>query len=127
MSTFKIKIQTPKAPKPVGPYSQGIKVGNRVYVSGQGPLDCESGEVPHGIEAQTHQVLTNIQHILEAADAALSDVVKVTVHLADLRDFDRFNSVYTKFFHNPQPVRTTVGSQLNDILVEIDVIAEVEG
>ncbi|MCL6442417.1 MAG: Rid family detoxifying hydrolase [Alicyclobacillus sp.] len=125
MAKFR-KIETPNAPKPAGPYSQGLKVGNRVYVAGQGPLNVQTGEVPEGIEAQTRQVLLNIQAILEAAGASLSDVVKVTAHLADLQDFARFNAVYETFFTDPYPVRTTVGSALNGILVEIDVIAELD-
>ncbi|WP_029423056.1 RidA family protein [Alicyclobacillus macrosporangiidus] len=123
---MKQKIFTPKAPMPAGPYSQGIKVGNRIYVAGQGPLNVETGTKPEGIAAQTRQVLINIQNILEAGGAKMSDVVKVTVHLADLRDFEEFNSVYKEFFEDPYPVRTTVESGLNNILVEIDVIAEIE-
>ena len=120
-------IQTSKAPAPVGPYSQGLRVGNQVFVAGQGPKNPETGIVSETIEDQTHQVLTNIKHILEAADASMSDVVKVTAHLADLKDFEKYNQVYQQYFTEPYPVRTTVGSQLQNILVEIDVIAVVQG
>lgn len=121
---MKKEIRTKNAPMPAGPYSQGIIVGNRIYVAGQGPLSPATGKVPEGIEDQTRQVLKNIQAILEAGGAKLDDVVKVTAHLADLKYFTAFNEVYKTFFKEPFPVRTTVGSQLKDILVEIDVIAE---
>ncbi|HHV53781.1 MAG: Rid family detoxifying hydrolase [Synergistota bacterium] len=121
---MKKEIRTKNAPMPAGPYSQGIIVDNRIYVAGQGPLNPATGKVPEGIEEQTRQVLKNIQAILEAGGAKLDDVVKVTAHLADLKYFTAFNEVYKTFFKEPFPVRTTVGSQLKDILVEIDVIAE---
>lgn len=122
---MKEKIVTSHAPMPAGPYSQGIKVGNRVYVAGQGPADATTGKVAETVEEQTRQVLLNVRSILEAAGAGMGDVVKVTAHLADLKDFQAYNEVYQEFFAEPFPVRTTVGSQLNNILVEIDVIAEI--
>lgn len=123
---MKQEIRTSKAPAPTGPYSQGIKIGNRVYVAGQGPLNPETGQVPETVGEQTRQVLRNIENILKAAGASMSDVVKVTAHLADLNDFEEYNSVFDEFFTKPYPVRTTVGSRLDNIKVEIDVIAEVE-
>lgn len=108
---------------PAGPYSPGLKVGNLVFVSGQGPIDTDGNIVGVEIEEQTAQVLENIKVILEAAGANMSDVVKATVHLADLDSFARFNGVYKTYFPDPKPTRTTVGSQLMGILVEIDVIA----
>ena len=120
----KKEIRTDKTPEPLGPYSPGLVVGNRVYVSGQGPR-VPGGDTPEGIEAQTRQVMTNIKTILEAGGATMDNVVKSTVHLKDLNDFAAFNKVYSEFFTKPYPVRTTVGSDLlNGILVEIDVIAE---
>lgn len=121
---MKKQIRTEKAPMPIGPYSQGLVVGSRIYVAGQGPLDVISGRVPEGVSSQTRQVLTNIRTILEAGGFSMDEVVKTTVHLADLKDFEAFNAVYKEFFTEPYPVRTTVGSQLYGILVEIDVIAE---
>jgi 2-iminobutanoate/2-iminopropanoate deaminase len=118
-------IVTSQAPTPVGAYSQAVKVSNRVYVAGQGPKNPKTGETPATIKEQTRQVLHNIQQILEASGAKMSDVVKVTAHLSDLKYFDEYNEVYWEFFSEPYPVRTTVGSQLMDILVEIDVIAEI--
>lgn len=121
---MKKEIRTDKSPSPAGPYSQGLVVGNRVYVAGQGPIDASTGAVPETIEEQTRQVMTNIKNILEAGGATMDQVVKTTVHLADLKDFNAFNGMYKEFFNPPFPVRTTVGSQLKNILVEIDVIAE---
>ena len=121
---MKKQRRTEKAPMPIGPYSQGLVVGSRIYVAGQGPLNVISGRVPEGVSSQTRQVLTNIRTILEAGGFSMDEVVKTTVHLADLKDFEAFNAVYKEFFTEPYPVRTTVGSQLYGILVEIDVIAE---
>ena len=121
---MKQEISTPNAPRPVGPYSQGIKVGNRIYVAGQGPKNPVTGQVPETIEGQTKQVIANIESILKAAGATLADVTKVTAHLASLAYFDAYNEVYEQMFPKPYPVRTTVGSELDNILVEIDVIAE---
>ncbi|MCL6445996.1 MAG: Rid family detoxifying hydrolase [Alicyclobacillus sp.] len=124
----KQEIRTHLAPTPVGLYSQGLRVGNRIYVAGQGPINVQTGKIAgETIESQTRQVLGNIRVILEAGGATLDDVVKCTVHLSDLKYFDEFNKVYKEFFHEPYPVRTTVGSQLKGMLVEIDVIAEVDG
>jgi reactive intermediate/imine deaminase len=117
-------ISTVASPSPAGPYSQGLRTETLVFVAGQGPLDPATGKVPEGITAQTHQVLRNISGILEAGGASMTDVVKVSVHLADLADFAAFNSVYQEHFSPPYPVRTTVGSQLPGILVEIDAIAQ---
>lgn len=121
---MKKEIKTAKSPAPVGPYSQALLVGNRIYVAGQGPLDPETGKTPETIGEQTRQVLKNIKNILEAGGATMDDVVKSTVHLANLKDFNAFNEVYKEFFNPPYPVRTTVESSLLNILVEIDVIAE---
>jgi 2-iminobutanoate/2-iminopropanoate deaminase len=122
---MKQKIQTDKAPAPAGAYSQGIRVGNMVFVAGQGPRDPITNEKAETVEEQTRQVLTNVKNILEAGGASMSDVVKVTAHLTDLANFQAFNRVYMEFFEEPLPVRTTVGSALNNMLVEVDVIAVV--
>jgi len=120
---MKNKIITDKAPKPVANYSQGIKFGDMLFVSGQGPLDVKTGIIPEGIEKQTEQGLLNIKSILEEAKYSINDVVKVNVYLSDLKNFENFNIVYKKYFKEIFPVRTTIGCQLNNILVEIDVIA----
>ena len=120
----KKEIKTEKAPQPVGPYSQGLLVGNRVYVAGQVPVNPETGKIPEGIEEQTRQVMTNLKNIIEAAGGTMDNVVKSTVHLVNLDDFGAFNEVYSSFFTPPYPVRTTVGSVLRGFLVEVDVVAE---
>lgn len=122
----KQQISTDKAPRPAGPYSQGLRVGDIVFVAGQGPGNPATGQkAGDTIEAQTAQTLENIKAILEAAGASMADVVKSTVHLSDMSLFANFNKVYETYFPDPKPVRTTVGSQLPGILVEIDVIAYV--
>ena len=122
----KQQIVTPNAPLPAGPYSQGLRVGDFVYVAGQGPTDpATKKSAGETIEEQTRQVLENIKAILEAGGATMGDVVKSTVHLSDMSLFSRFNAVYATYFPDPKPVRTTVGSHLPGILVEIDVVAYV--
>ena len=122
----KQQIVTSKAPLPAGPYSQGLRVGDFVYVAGQGPTDpATKKSAGESIEEQTRQVLENIKAILEAGGATMGDVVKSTVHLSDMTLFSRFNAVYATYFPDPKPVRTTVGSHLPNILVEIDVVAYV--
>jgi 2-iminobutanoate/2-iminopropanoate deaminase len=120
----KQQISTRSGASPIGAYSQGLRVGDFVFVSGQGPLDPATGQiVGETIEEQTARVLENIKAILEAGGASLADVVKVSAHLSDLAMFDRYNKVYATYFPDPKPTRTTVGSQLLGILVEIDAIA----
>lgn len=122
----KQEIRTDRAAAPGGAYSQGLRVGDFVFVSGQGPLDVETGEiVGDTIEEQTARTLENVQAILETAGATMDDVVRSTVHLSDLDLFPRFNEVYASYFPDPKPTRTTVGSQLLKMMVEIDVIAYV--
>lgn len=118
-------VMTDRAPAPAGPYSQGIRVGDSVYVAGQGGFDPSTGRLGATIEEQTEQTLRNIDSILEAAGSSLADCVKATVHLSDLSLFDRFNAVYERLVPEPRPVRTTVGSDLIGIDVEIDVVAVV--
>jgi 2-iminobutanoate/2-iminopropanoate deaminase len=116
-------IRTDKAPIPGGAYSQAIRAGDFIFVAGTVPKHPQTGEVAATIEEQTAQVMENIKAILEAGGATLDDVVKPTVHLSDLALFERYNKVYASYFNDPKPVRTTVGSQLNNIMVEIDVVA----
>jgi 2-iminobutanoate/2-iminopropanoate deaminase len=111
---------------PIGAYSQGIRAGDFIFVSGQGPLDPVTGQLVEGnIEEQTARVLENIKAILTAAGASMADVVKVSAHLSDIALFPRYNKVYATYFPDPKPARTTVGSQLplEGVLVEIDAIA----
>ena len=117
------KISTPNAPQPAGAYSQAIRLGNLVWTAGFGPQHPATGIVPESIAEQTRQVLRNVEATLQAAGLELGDVIKTTVHLADLADFAEFNAAYNEFFSDPKPARTTVGSQLAGIGVEIDVVA----
>lgn len=120
----KTAIRTTKAPQPAGPYSQGIVANGFLYTAGFGPQDpANGGAVPDGVAEQTRQVLRNVSAVLAEHGLTLNDCVKTTVHLADLADFAEFNEAYKEFFAEPFPVRTTVGSQLANILVEIDVVA----
>jgi 2-iminobutanoate/2-iminopropanoate deaminase len=118
-------VFTEKAPKPVGSYSQAIYSGDFVFVSGQIALDPKTSKlVEGGIEAQTVQVLKNIKNILESIDLNLSDVVKTSVFLSDIKDFKEFNRIYSRYFQNKPPARTTVQADLMvGVLVEIDAIA----
>ena len=122
----KQRISTTTGAQPVGAYSQGLRAGDFVFVSGQGPLDPKTGKVVGDtIEEQTARVLENIKAVLEAGNASMADVVKVSAHLSDMSLFERYNRVYASYFPDPKPTRTTVGSQLPGILVEIDAIAYV--
>jgi len=122
--TERREIRVDGVPPSTAPLSQAIAAGDFIFVSGQVPRDPESQIIPEGIEAQTHQVLRNIDRVLAAAGCTLNDVVKVTAHLADLTgDRAGFNAAYREHFREPLPARTTVGSQLGGILVEVDVIA----
>jgi 2-iminobutanoate/2-iminopropanoate deaminase len=122
----KQQITTTTGASPMGAYSQGLRAGDFIFVSGQGPLDPETGKiVGDTIEEQTARTLENIKAILEAGGATMADVVKVTAHLTDLSNFAAYNKVYATYFPDPKPVRTTVGSQLLGMLVEIDAIAYV--
>lgn len=118
-------ISTTSAPSPVGPYSQGVVANGFLYTAGFGPQDPTTGAISDNVVEQTRQVLRNIRAVLEAHGASMDDVVKATAHLQNIdRDFAAFNSAYREFFvAQPYPVRTTVGSTLANILVEIDVVA----
>ncbi len=110
-----------------GAYSPGILVDGWLYVAGQGPVDYRQGRFVLGsIEDETHLAMQNVGRILTAGGCGFDDVVKATVHLADMADFDRYNAVYASYFPGIKPVRTTVQSVLpKGIKVEIDVVAKV--
>ncbi len=122
-------IFTANAPAPIGPYSQGTMIHNKiVFTAGQIPLDPQTGAVvPGDIKAQTRKVLENLKAILEAAGASIDSVVKTTVFIKDMNEFPAMNEVYGEFFKVAPPARTTVEvSRLpKDVKVEIEAIAEV--
>ena len=114
------------APKPIGPYSPAIKVGNLLFLSGSIPLDPVSGAlVSGGITEQTTRVLENIKGLLEAAGATFHNVARTTVFMVDLGEFGEMNEVYSQYFSSPYPARSTVQvvKLPRDVRVEIDVIA----
>ena len=120
-------VATDKAPKAIGPYSQGIRAGNLLFVSGQVPIDPATGNIIDGdIAAQTDRVMRNLTAILEAAGATMDNVVRCTVYLADMNDFAAMNEVYGSYFSQPAPARATIQAVRlpKDARVEIDVIAE---
>ena len=119
-------VASPGAPKAIGPYSQAIRCGNLLFLSGQIPLDPESGTVVEGgVTVQADRVLQNISAVLATAGASFANVVRTTVFLQDMNDFAAMNAVYAKYVVDPPPARSTVQvSRLpKDVLVEIDVIA----
>ena len=119
-------VHSPDAPEPIGPYSQAVKAGGMLYCSGQIPVDPKSGTIPEGIEAQTRQVLSNLEAVLKAGGSGIEQVVKTTVFLKDMNDFPAMNAVYAKvFLEETAPARSTVqvAKLPKDVLVEIDAIA----
>jgi len=122
---MKALISSDTVPSPGGPYSPGVTVGEWIFLSGQGGFDPNTGKVvSDDLVEQTEQTFDNIQTVLEAAGAALDDVISCLVHLVDLADFPAFNAVYEQKFTGVKPVRTTVRADLvAGLLVEITVVA----
>jgi len=119
-------VSTDKAPKAIGPYSQGIRAGNLLFVSGQIPLDPASGGVVGtSIEEQTDRVLKNVLGVVEASGLKLTDVSRTTVFLKDINEFPKMNEVYAKFFGDHRPARSTVevSNLPKGVKIEIDAIA----
>ncbi len=121
-------IATKKAPAALGPYSQGLVVGNLVMTSGQVPINPETGEMPESIEEQTRQSLTNVKHILEEGGSSMDKAIHSTVFLQDLGDFTAMNEVYATFFQGTLPVRSCVqvAKLPKGAKVEIEVIATLD-
>lgn len=119
-------VQTSHAPQAIGPYSQAVVAGSLVFVSGQIPLDPVSGAVvPGGIAAQTHQVMKNLRAVLEASGSSLDKVVKTTIYLKDMGQFQEVNQLYGSYFKDAFPARATVevARLPRDVMVEVDCIA----
>lgn len=120
-------ISTAKAPAAIGPYSQAIRTGNLIFVSGQLPIDPATGNFPEGgIKELTRQSLTNLKNILEAEGTDMAHVVKTTVFLADMADFADMNEVYAQFFQAPFPARSAVAVKTlpKNARVEVEAVAE---
>ncbi|NQU45387.1 hypothetical protein HQ520_19065 [bacterium] len=124
----KVAVDCPNAPKALGPYSQAIKVGDMVYISGQLPLDPRTGELcDPDIEGQTRRALDNVRAILEFMGAATASVIKTTVYLVSLADFDLMNEVYAEFFPYCPPARAVVevAALPKGAFIEIEAIAQI--
>ncbi len=121
------QISTNNAPAAIGPYSQAIVSGNLVYCSGQIPLNPQTGLIPEGVEQQAHQALTNVKNLLEASGTSIDKVIKTSVFIKDMNDFSKINEIYAQYFTEPFPARSCVevARLPKDVLIEIEVIAEV--
>ena len=120
-------IKVSGCPEAVGPYSQAVRANDLLFVSGNLPIDVETGKITEGgIELQTHMVLKNISKLLEGAGLNLSDIIKTTIFIKDMNDFAKVNSVYSEYFTSDYPARSTVEvSRLpKDALIEIECIAK---
>lgn len=124
----KIQIATNNAPAAIGPYSQAIKCGNMLFISGQIPLNPADGSIPEGIKAQTAQSISNIKAILKEAGVSIDNVIKTTVFLADMSLFGEMNEVYGQEFTAPFPARSAVAVRElpKQVLVEIETIATLD-
>ena len=119
------EISTDDAPPSIGPFSQGIRDDDSIHVSGQGPIDPDSGEIIDGdIADETARTLENIEAVLDATGASLDDVVKTTVYVRDMANYDRINEVYAEQFSPPYPARSAV--EVSDLPVDIGVEIAVE-
>jgi 2-iminobutanoate/2-iminopropanoate deaminase len=126
MSKMKKVIETDRAPKAIGPYSQAIQAGDLIFLSGQIPLDPTTGGVVEGgIEEQTRRVLDNIKGLIESQKLGMGDVIKVTMFLKDMSHFSLVNEIYAAYFPSSPPARSTVevARLPRDVLIEIEAIA----
>jgi 2-iminobutanoate/2-iminopropanoate deaminase len=126
---MKQAISSPDAPKAIGPYSQAVRAGQLLFLSGQVPLDPATGQMVTGdIATETHRVFENLGAVLKAGGRSFADVVRTTVYLADMNDFAAMNEVYGQYFSEPFPARATVqvARLPKDARVEIDLIATYE-
>jgi reactive intermediate/imine deaminase len=121
----KVPVTSPQAPAAIGPYSQAIRAGDTVYLSGQIGLDPVSGELAEGFDVQAHQVFRNLRAVAQAAGGSLDDVVKITLLLADLADFAKANEIMASYFSPPFPARATyqVAALPKGARIEVEAIA----
>lgn len=125
----RVAITTDRAPKAIGPYSQAVRAGGWLFLSGQIPLDPSTGQLVTGsIDQETARVIENLKAVLEAAGAGLDRVVRTTVYLLDLKDFEAMNAVYARYFGETRPARATVqvAALPRGARIEIDAIAAID-
>ena len=122
------QIQTDKAPKAVGPYSQATEVGGLIFCAGQIGLEPKTGNLVDGIEKQAKQAMENLSEVLKAAGSSLKNVTKTTIYLADIQDFAKVNEIYGSFFTQNKPARSTIAAAAlpKGALIEVDAIAVTE-
>lgn len=119
------QVATKEAPAAIGPYSQGIVVGDMVFTSGQIPINPATGEIPTGVQAQAQQALKNVAKVLEAAGTSMEKVIKTTVFIQNMDDFAAINEIYATFFKEPYPARSCVevAKLPKGVLLEIEAVA----
>jgi reactive intermediate/imine deaminase len=115
-------VRSHEAPPPSGGYSQAVRVGDLLYLAGQGPYDASGTRVGETIAEQVQQVLSNLDAVARAAGGSLRNAVRVGVYLSDLRHFDEMDATYREFFPDPKPARTTIQSDLVGFDVEVDAV-----
>ena len=122
------EIKTDKAPQALGPYSQGVIMGNILFTSGQIGINPENGQVAADIEGQARQALKNVKAVVEAGGGSMDDVVKTTVFIKDMNDFAKVNEIYAEFFTEPYPARSCVevARLPKDLLMEMEAIVELK-
>ena len=120
------EIKTKSAPEAIGPYSQAIISGNLVYTSGQIPVNPDTGDIPEGINAQAHQVFTNIKNLLADSGSNIENTIKTTVFIQNMEDFSAVNEIYASYFTKPYPARSCVqvAKLPKGVLLEVEAIAE---
>lgn len=119
-------FSTDRAPQPAGPYSQAIAAGTLVFLAGQGPFTAAGEQVAGAFEAQASQTFANLAAVAEAAGGSLADAVRVGVYLRDMANIEVMNRVYTEFFPEPRPARTTIQSDLPGFEIEADAVLLIE-
>ena len=118
-------IATENAPAAIGPYVQGVDLGNMIITSGQIPVNPATGEIPEGIEAQAEQVMENVKNLLESAGTSMANVIKTTVFIKDMGEFTKINEIYARYFEGDCPARSCVevARLPKDVLMEMEAIA----
>jgi 2-iminobutanoate/2-iminopropanoate deaminase len=122
----KRQVSTQSAPAPGGAYSQAIAAGNLVFLAGQGPFEPSGDKVEGSFEDQARQTFANLAAVAEAAGGSLADAVRVGVFLRDMADFPAMNEIYSEFFSDPLPARTTVQSDLPGFAIEVDAVLVID-